>query len=82
LNDQICTGTKAELLERIGDCVKNGCLPRCPKCFLGRLKTKDENKFYCPGAYDDDSYQPCHWKGDQSNVVRTPWKKENLNDPI
>lgn len=70
-NDQVMTGTKQELLDRIRNCVANGCLPRCPKCFGGRLK-KGSKGYYCPGSYDDDKFLRCSYKS--NDCERVPWK--------
>mmetsp|Transcript_10259 Transcript_10259/g.14072 ORF Transcript_10259/g.14072 Transcript_10259/m.14072 type:complete len:238 (-) Transcript_10259:332-1045(-) len=76
-NDQVSTGTKGELQERIAECIVDGCFPRCPKCGLGKVK-KDAKGYFCPGGYDDDKYKRCSWKS--KNVDRPQWKvaKGNL----
>jgi len=70
-NDQVITGPKQELLDRIRDCVANGCLPRCPKCFGGRLKKRGKG-YYCPGSYDDDTFVRCSYTS--NDCERVPWK--------
>jgi len=70
-NDQVVTGSRDELVSRIRDCVKNGCLPRCPKCFGGRLRQRG-NGYYCPGSYEDDKFVPCSYKA--RDCARVPWK--------
>jgi len=71
-NEQVTGGNKTELQLRIADCIVNGNLPRCPKCFTGRVKQKSAKAFYCPGAYDDDVFKRCTWKA--SSVKRSEWK--------
>jgi len=74
-NDQVVGGTKGEVQERIADCIANGCLPRCPKCFGGKIK-KDKSGYYCPGSYDDDKFVSCSWKGKDTDISRPVWKIE------
>jgi len=74
-NDQIVGGTKGDLIERIADCITNGALPRCPKCFGGRIKKKGSG-YFCPGSYDDDKFVSCSWTGTDSGISRPAWKTE------
>jgi hypothetical protein len=74
-NDQITTGDKAKLVKRIIECVKNGNLPRCPECGLGRMKLRSYG-FSCPGGYDDDEYVFCGNMLDVGAIVRPPWQFE------
>jgi len=75
-NDQIVGGSKGELAERIADCIVNGSLPRCPKCFGGKVKPSGTG-FYCPGSYDDDKFVSCSWKGKAADITRPAWKTED-----
>ncbi|KAJ3065225.1 hypothetical protein HDU98_011395 [Podochytrium sp. JEL0797] len=85
-NNQLSTGTKPIMQERIIECIVNGCFPKCPKCNTGRLrisKVKKRNEaLECPGFVDDDGkFTPCgFWEGNESNdpalvVVRPEWIK-------
>lgn len=74
-NDQITTGDKAKLVKRITECVKNGNLPRCPECGLGRMKLRSYG-FSCPGGYDDDEYIFCGNTIDFGGIERPPWQFE------
>jgi hypothetical protein len=79
-NDQLLGGTKPELVDRCVDRKLYGSIPRCPQCGLGKLKVsyrqafghRGEGRFTCPGGYDDDAYQPCHYRAER--VDRLPWK--------
>jgi hypothetical protein len=73
-NDQITTGSRAELVERILDRVAHGNLPRCPTCGLGRLRESGRGGYYCPGGYDDDEYVECNFVAEPSAVARTAWQ--------
>jgi Histone H1-like nucleoprotein HC2/PADR1 (NUC008) domain len=73
-NDQVTGGTRGELLDRILDCVEHGNLPRCPQCFLGRLRVRADGSFSCPGGYDDDEYKECSFHAPAGAVVRPPWQ--------
>ena len=75
-NDQIVTGTKSQLIDRVADGITNGALPRCPRCGLGRMRVSKWGGFYCPGGYDDDEYVDCKYKAregalDQRAVIRS-----------
>ena len=73
-NDQLTGGTKTELVDRILDRVEQGNLPRCPQCFLGRLRVHTNGTFSCPGGYDDDEYQACDFVA--VTIERPPWQFE------
>jgi len=75
-NDQLVGGSKGELVERIADCIVNGYLPRCPKCFGGKIK-KSGTGYFCPGSYDDDKFVSCSWKGKEGDISRPAWKTED-----
>lgn len=57
-NDQLVTGTRVELIERVIDRVTHGNLPRCPQCFWGRMRLNRDASMTCPGGYDDE-YKAC-----------------------
>jgi len=63
MNDQLVGGNLQELRLRVASCIINGCMPRCPKCAIGKLKEVKDGEFKCPGGYDDDKYVRCSWKG-------------------
>lgn len=73
-NDQLLSGNKSVLVERVVDVYENGCLPRCPKCGIGRLKPAgiSGTRFVCPGGYDDDAYVPCRYE--TANPTRPAFK--------
>lgn len=75
-NDQLTTGSKPELMERVLDRVENGNLPRCPECYLGRLRVDRKGAFSCPGGYDDDEYKACGFTATASEVTRPTWQFE------
>ena len=75
-NDQLTGGTKGELVKRILDCVEHGNLPRCPQCYLGRLRVRADGSFSCPGGYDDDEYKACGYVAPRGSVERPPWQFE------
>jgi len=76
LNEQILSGNKKELIDRIAECAVNGGLPKCPKCGGGRLKT-NKSGYTCPGYYDDDEFKTCDYTA--KSVTRTPWKMATGN---
>jgi hypothetical protein len=74
LNDQVKTKTKKQLMYAIADCLQNGCMPRCPKCFGGRVKRSAKGLYYCPGSFDDDEFVSCSFEA--KKVDRPAWKSE------
>ena len=75
-NDQLVTGTRPELVERVVDRVTHGNLPRCPQCFLGRLRLNRDGSMTCPGGYDDDEYKECGFTAPAGAVERPAWQFE------
>ncbi|KAJ3205926.1 hypothetical protein HDU82_004876 [Entophlyctis luteolus] len=79
-NDQVCSGNKSELQERIFECIRSGCFPKCPKCATGRLRISTKKNrggsLECPGYVDEDgSFKHCgFWEGSQSEDSQ---EKEN-----
>ncbi|KAJ3393368.1 hypothetical protein HDU80_010720 [Chytriomyces hyalinus] len=82
-NDQIVSGNKDVLQERIRECMSHGCLPKCPKCHGGRLRKSEKahrnGALECPGFMDDEGvFNPCgFWEGADKyqdlKVDRPPW---------
>ncbi|KAI8829111.1 hypothetical protein BJ741DRAFT_669684 [Chytriomyces cf. hyalinus JEL632] len=68
-NDQIVSGNKQVLQERIRECMSRGCLPKCPKCHGGRLRKSEKanrkGALECPGFVDDEgAFNRCgFWEG-------------------
>ena len=75
-NDQLVTGTRAELVARVIDRVTHGNLPRCPQCFLGRMKMQQDGTMACPGGYDDDEYKACGYLALTGSIERPAWRFE------
>jgi len=72
-NDQVVgKANKNDLITRIAACIVEGCFPRCPKCFGGKLKEATDGTYFCPGAFDDDKFAFCSYKADTSD--RPAWK--------
>mmetsp|Transcript_18825 Transcript_18825/g.59197 ORF Transcript_18825/g.59197 Transcript_18825/m.59197 type:complete len:241 (+) Transcript_18825:54-776(+) len=71
LNDQVVTGTKAQLVARAADGKAFGALPRCPKCSGGRIR-HEAGVYKCPGYMDDEEFMPCDYQSEA--VDRLPWK--------
>jgi len=77
-NDQVTTGTKTELVARVLDRVEHGNLPRCPKCYIGRLRVTSSG-YTCPGGYDDDEYKGCDFNATFDEVQRPDWQFATAN---
>jgi len=73
-NEQVCTGNKADLIDRIIECRKNGCFPRCPKCGIGRMK-QEGKKLKCPGGHDDEHFVRCGHTVKPSEIERPAWQE-------
>jgi len=70
-NDQALKGTKSELIAKVADGMALGRIPRCPKCFGGRLRFEN-GKYICPGYGDDEGkYHRCTFKS--ADVKREEW---------
>jgi hypothetical protein len=55
VNNQKLTGTKDELLLRVGEGMVNGALPKCSECGGGNLHlSATYDKVFCKGFMDDD----------------------------
>ena len=73
-NDQTCTGTKDELIEKIADGKVLGKIPRCSHCFGGRLRFNYKTGVYnCPGYRDDTDFHNCHRTFKLDEVKRDAW---------
>ncbi|CAK75956.1 unnamed protein product (macronuclear) [Paramecium tetraurelia] len=73
-NDQTQMGNKAELIERIADCMIKGCLEKCPNCSGGRPKFNPTQKvFKCPGYMDDTEFRFCNKVYGPKDLKRIPW---------
>jgi len=72
LNAQVVGGTKPELLKRIFDCVEYGCLPKCPTCGGGRMKSEGV-LFRCPGFMEDTDFQHCGFTCDYTKLEFPVW---------
>jgi hypothetical protein len=77
-NDQVVGGTKAELAQRIKACLRYGCLPRCPQCFIGKLKwrARPGGSLYCPGGHDGDHLVFCRFSCSFGDVDMPKWTPE------
>lgn len=73
-NDQTCTGTKDELIEKIADGKVLGKIPRCTHCFGGRLRFDFKTGIYnCPGYRDDTDFHNCQKKFQFGEIKRDSW---------
>ena len=73
-NDQTCSGTKDELIEKIADGKVLGKIPRCSHCFGGRLRFDYKTGIYnCPGYRDDTDFHNCQKKFQLGEVKRDAW---------
>merc|ERR1712066_800076 len=71
LNNQLLSGTKAELLRRVVDGVLHGALPLCPRC-NGHLHPECDSRFRCRKLNRDR--EPYGYEVGRDEVVRKPYK--------
>jgi len=73
-NDQTMKGTKSELITKVADGMALGRIPRCPKCFAGRLRF-ESGKYICPGYGDDEGkFHRCTYKANFADIKREDWQ--------
>jgi len=72
LNQQLLSGTKKELYDRVVDCAVNGSFPKCPQCGGGRLKASGSG-YKCPGYMEDTTFIHCDYYS--TAISRPPWNK-------
>jgi len=76
-NDQTMSNlNKKELIEKVADGIVQGKIPRCPRCFAGRLRYNPKNgKYTCPGHTNDEGkYRACKYDPTvDGEVKREPW---------
>lgn len=74
-NNQLLSGTKGNLLERISQIQEMGNIPDCPKCAYGRLRYDVASGTYsCPGFYNIQAYHyhACTFYTDEP-LARAPY---------
>ena len=74
-NDQAFSGLNmAELRAKIADQQVRGKIPRCPKCFGGKLRY-EKGLYYCPGYGDDEGrFRRCSFKAGEGEITRETWQ--------
>ena len=80
LNEQVTSGTKGELVERIVECRLNGGgLPMCPMCRKGHLRADKtplgDITYMCAGYFENRKYRPCQFRAKGDGVRRVPWRE-------
>lgn len=75
-NDQAFSSlTMPELIEKVADQQVRGKIPRCPKCFGGKLRYDYRGNYKCPGyANDEGRYRACSYRATDAEVTREPWQ--------
>lgn len=74
-NDQAFSSLKVpELIQKIADQQVRGKIPRCPKCFGGKLRYDYKGNYTCPGyANDEGHYRRCSFKAKEGEITREAW---------
>jgi hypothetical protein len=87
INNQLLSGKKEELVDRVHDRQKNGNVPKCPKCKIGYLHVIDDDDFELPSykkidneTTTDDPNNPrpkvlmeCHGHREGKKYIRCPF---------
>lgn len=71
-NEMKTSGTKADLLERIGESTILGCIPKCVECGANIRWNRDDGAYSCPGKFEEGQMKRCSFKAD--HMERTPWR--------
>lgn len=74
-NDQAFSGLKMnELVDKIADQQVRGKIPRCPKCFGGKLRYDYNGGYKCPGyANDEGKFHRCSFTAKDGEITREAW---------
>jgi hypothetical protein len=73
-NNQVCTGTKTDLVQRCTQGKLWGALPNCSKCFGGKLRYNIKTgEYYCPGYMNDIDFVFCSFRA-TDGLTRNPWQ--------
>eukprot|EP00922_Rhytidocystis_sp_ex-Travisia-forbesii_P010087 GHVS01014795.1.p1 GENE.GHVS01014795.1~~GHVS01014795.1.p1 ORF type:complete len:356 (+),score=92.68 GHVS01014795.1:53-1069(+) len=72
MNKQKLGGNRADVVERVAECMALGSIPKCESCGGGFLKFSPVTGVYsCPGYHDEDRFVAC--KFTTKEVERIPW---------
>ena len=75
-NNQVCSGTKSDLVERCSQGKLFGGLPNCSVCFGGKLRFNIKTGEYnCPGFMNDTEFSFCKFRA-TNGIVRNPWQDQ------
>mmetsp|Transcript_8236 Transcript_8236/g.18818 ORF Transcript_8236/g.18818 Transcript_8236/m.18818 type:complete len:277 (-) Transcript_8236:197-1027(-) len=77
LNNQVRTGKKEELAQRVAEGRLLGALPACPRCEKGQIHwSRVGGWFSCPGHFDSDAkvQKRCNFRSQE--LKRGKWKKQ------
>ena len=73
-NNQVCTGTKYDLVQRCAQGKLFGALPNCSKCFGGKLRFDiNKGEYKCPGYMNDTDFVFCNFRA-TDGITRNPWQ--------
>ena len=73
-NNQVCSGTKSDLVQRCSQGKLFGGLPNCSLCFGGKLRFNIKTgEYYCPGFMNDTEFSFCKFRANDG-IVRNPWQ--------
>ena len=73
-NEQLVSGAKLDLIERVADGRTLGRIPKCSTCGLGVLRFNQKSgRYYCPGYMQYDVWKSCGKSYDGKDIQRLEW---------
>ena len=73
-NEQLVSGSKLDLIERVADGRTLGRIPKCSVCEMGLLRFNQKSgRYYCPGYMQYDVWKNCGKSFDGKDIQRLEW---------
>jgi len=73
-NEQLVSGSKLDLVERVADGRTLGRVPKCSACGIGVLRFNQRSgRYYCPGFMQYNIWKSCGKSFDGKDIQRLEW---------
>lgn len=73
-NEQLVSGSKLDLVERVADGRTLGRIPKCSVCGIGILRFNQRSgRYYCPGFMQYNIWKSCGKSYDGKDIQRLEW---------
>lgn len=73
-NEQLVSGSKLDLVERVADGRTLGRIPKCGVCGIGVLRFNQRSgRYYCPGFMQYNVWKSCGKSYDGKDIQRLEW---------